>query len=245
MNKSRIALSLGLTLALAAPIAPASAQGLFEALFGGLRQAARTIPTEVSSYSDPFSGMRRGIDPSEQRSESGPSSGFCVRTCDGHYFPVHAQAGVSAAQMCHSFCPASETKLYSGSKIDYAVSTDGSRYSDLPAAFAYRQKIVAGCTCNGRTAFGLAPVDVKTDPTLRQGDIVATRGGLTVFTGSKNKTANFTPIEDSQSMSKAYRDKLADMKIMPPNPNAPAVTPVSLVPQATRRDDNRRVQNDR
>ncbi len=55
---------------------------------------------------------------------------------------------------------------------------DGSRYSDLPNAFAYRQKMVGGCSCNGKTAFGLANIDVKTDPTLRQGDIVATAGGL-------------------------------------------------------------------
>ena len=89
----------------------------------------------------------------------GPSKAFCVRTCDGRYFPVRAHAGMSAAESCHSFCPASETRLYSGSNIDYATATDGSRYADMPNAFAYRKALVTGCTCNGRNAFGLAHID--------------------------------------------------------------------------------------
>ena len=40
-------------------------------------------------------------------------------------------------------------------------------------AFVYRQKIVPGCTCNGRDTFGLAPISIANDPTLRQGDIVS------------------------------------------------------------------------
>ena len=51
---------------------------------------------------------------------------------------------------------------------------NGARYADLDNAFVYRQKIVEDCTCNGKDSFGLAQIDVAADPTLRQGDIVAT-----------------------------------------------------------------------
>ena len=44
-----------LTLCLAAPVQPAAAQGLFEALFGGFqRRAPRAMPPQASSYADPF-----------------------------------------------------------------------------------------------------------------------------------------------------------------------------------------------
>ncbi|MGI8527769.1 MAG: DUF2865 domain-containing protein [Pseudolabrys sp.] len=220
---------------------PASAGGLFEMLFGGFRQAARTVPAEItSSFADPFAGMRESSAP---RGGAAPASGYCVRTCDGHYFPVHAQVGVSAAQMCSSFCPASETKVYSGGGIDNAVARDGGRYRDLPNAFVYRQKLVAGCTCNGKSAFGLAPVDVNSDPTLRQGDIVATANGLGAYTGGKNQTAEFTPISNYRSLPKSYRDKLAETKVAPVNPNMPVANPVSL--RGSKIGDARRASNER
>ena len=91
-------------------------------------------------------------------------------------------------------------------------------------------------------AFGLARVDVNTDPTLRPGDVVATKSGLVAFTGMKNKVADFTPLDSYRGLSKSYRDKLAETKIMPPNPGAPNVTPVTLGGHRPRADDNRRAQ---
>ena len=232
---------LGLGLLTLAPLAPASAQGIFELIFGGFRhadQAPAGLPTNLRAFADPFAGMRNAP---PQRAEAGPATGYCVRTCDGHYFPVQAHAGVSAAQACHSFCPASETRLYSGGGIERAIASDGSRYADLDTAFLYRQQLVAGCTCNGRDPFGLAHVDVNSDPTLRPGDVVATKTGLVAFTGMKNKVADFTPIDGYRGLAKSARDKLSDVKIMPPNPGAPNVTPVALSGRA-RGDDNRSAQ---
>jgi hypothetical protein len=51
---------------------------------------------------------------------------------------------------------------------------------------------------------------------------------MVVFTGRKDKTANFTPVESYAYFSKSYRDQLAAMQIMPPNPGAPPATPVTL-----------------
>jgi hypothetical protein len=215
--------------ALAVPM-PASAQGIFELFFGGLR---RTFEPQrpVSAYAEPNTeyGAPRMRPSQERRAEAAPHSAQCVRTCDGFHFPVHAQGHVGAAEMCHAFCPGSETKLYSGGNIDYAAAPDGSRYKDLGTAFLYRQHLVAGCTCNGHDAFGLAHIDVNTDPTLRPGDVVATKQGLMAFAGkTKDNVADFTPVGSDPGLSKSYRDKLSELKIMPPNAGARQQTPVAL-----------------
>jgi hypothetical protein len=125
---------------------------------------------------------------------------------------VQAHPGMSAADACHSFCPSSETRVYSGSDIDYATSGDGSRYADLPNAYRYRKQLVTGCTCDGRSAFGLAKVDVANDPTLRPGDVVATRNGLVTVDGTHNKAAGFTPIETSR-LPKNEREALSQVRV--------------------------------
>jgi hypothetical protein len=224
-----------------ASLGPASAQGIFERIFGGLHHAVEApagLPANIQAFADPFAGMRTA--PS-QRAEANPASGYCVRTSDGFYFPVQAHAGVSAADACRTFCPASQTRLYSGGGIDHAVASNGSRYTDLDTAFLYRKQLVAGSTCNGRDAFGLARVDVNSDPTLRPGDVVATKTGLVAFTGMKNKVADFTPVDSYRNLSKGARDKLSEIKIMPPNPGAPNVTPVTFGARV-RADDNRSAQ---
>jgi hypothetical protein len=210
---------------------PASA-GIFERIFGGLRQAVEApahAPEVISSFADPLASPRNSSSNSQpqRRADIGPAKAFCVRTCDGHFFPVQARAGLSAAEACHSFCPGSQTKLYSGSNIDYAVASDGSRYGDLANAFVYRKQLVAGCTCNGRSPFGLARMEVNSDPTLRRGDVVATKEGMVTFTGTKNNVADFTPVGADRNLPKSTRDKLSDVKIMPPTP-ASGFTPVML-----------------
>jgi hypothetical protein len=216
---------------------PASAQGLFELLFGGLLQRA---PAEVQSYAEP-NDFFRAPDRSRERAEGGPASAYCVRLSDGFYFPVQANAGISAAQACHAFCPATRTRLYSGSGIDRAVASDGSHYADLDTAFLYRKQLVAGSTCNGRDRFGLAHVQVDSDPTLRPGDIVATRSGLVAVTAVKNRVADFAPLGSDRAVPQSTREKLAGVKIMPTSRNASSATAMALS-ESTRSDDNRRAQ---
>jgi hypothetical protein len=206
-----LACVLGLT------AAPAQA-GFFERLFGGFTRHLRPpVDNRNLPEMSPIPGDRvspqGGEDGSYRpRSENGPHMAFCVRTCDGHYFPVHAHAGFSAAQMCQSFCPASETKLYSGGGIDHASASDGSHYADLPQAFAYRKKLVEGCTCNGRDAFGLARIDSTTDPTLQRGDVVATSKGMMAVSGKDERGPQFTPVDGYRGFSEGYRQTLADME---------------------------------
>lgn len=109
-----------------------------------------------------------------------PSASYCVRTCDGRYFPAPSGDSQSAAQGCKSLCPASEMKVYSGSSIGNATSKDGRPYSALANAFRYRKELVAACTCNGKDVVGLASVKPSEDKTLRRGDIVVQESGLEV-----------------------------------------------------------------
>jgi hypothetical protein len=125
---------------------------------------------------------------------------YCVRTCDGRYFPIASSDTQSREASCQSFCPASETRVVYGSNIDDAATERGKPYSDLPNAFRYRKEMVAGCTCNGKDQIGLAPVKIENDPTLRKGDIVAANGGMMVAGRSADKrgaSLNFSPVSKS------------------------------------------------
>jgi Protein of unknown function (DUF2865) len=163
----------------------------------------------VTSDADPNAPPRS---PEPTRSEGGIA--YCVRLCDGRYFPIQRHSGVSSAQTCSSFCPASATKIYNGNGIDHAVAPDGQRYSELGTAFAYRQKIIPDCTCNGRDAFGLVSPPVDDDPTLRPGDIVATNAGLMAYNGGPNGST-FTPISNYAGLSADLRRQLTETKIEP------------------------------
>jgi len=87
--------------------APASAQGIFDRIFGGLLHSAHAPPqppqppTNIQAFVDPYTSLARAIEPPlPLRAETGPARAFCVRTCDGHYFPVQAHAGLSARLVC-------------------------------------------------------------------------------------------------------------------------------------------------
>jgi hypothetical protein len=139
-------------------------------------------------------------EPVRPRVSYGGGQAYCVRTCDGRYFPISAGDGQSRAASCNSFCPASDTKIVYGSSIDHAATENGKAYSDLPNAFRYRTEIVAGCTCNGKDQIGLAPVKIEDDPTLRKGDIVAGANGLVVaarVADRRGASVNFSPASAS------------------------------------------------
>jgi hypothetical protein len=221
---SRPLIALGACLALAPQAV--SAQGFFDFLFNGgqpqKQQSRRGAPQQQQSdfFSDPFGlNTPEAPPPPQQRSASSGGSGpaFCVRTCDGRYFPL-TRGGASPAQMCQAFCPASQTKVFFGSSIDYASSSAGERYADMPNAFAYRKALKADCTCNGRDPAGLAPIDLSLDTSLRPGDVVATTSGLVAFNGIRtgnNQTADFTPVSSYPGLTSDVRARLGEMKVAP------------------------------
>jgi hypothetical protein len=184
----------GMLMAASVLISPArSEEGFFDFLFGGSR---RWEPPSHSYEHPPAPAPLPGrIAPAplgrESISEGGGTTGhgvaFCVRLCDGHHFPMENMVKGTPGETCRAICPYSKTKVYFGAEIGGAVAQDGQRYADLDTAFMYRKQLVDKCTCNGRDAMGLAPLDVRNDPTLRPGEMVATKDGIATFTGRSDR----------------------------------------------------------
>jgi hypothetical protein len=231
-----------LAAAIASPLvvapAPVSAEGLFDFFFGGMQQRQREVP-QANSYADPFTGQQNPaasqyVPPTRTAGGSGP--GFCVRSCDGKYFPL-MRGLASPAQMCQSFCPASATKVYFGSSIEGAAAQTGERYADSENAFAYRKALRADCTCNGREPVGLAPIDLALDNSLKAGDVVATADGLVAYTGIRlgyDQTAEFTPVASYPGLTAQVRARLGEMKVAPVRAETVAADtpPAEIVRQA-------------
>jgi hypothetical protein len=205
-----------LTCAVAVTPRVASAEGLFDFFFGGAQKQQQQSPAQASFFADPFGLNQQPAAPPRQASGgSGPA--FCVRSCDGRYFPL-ARASASPVQICQAFCPASATKVFFGSSIDGASSSTGERYADSENAFAYRKAMRADCTCNGRDPAGLAPVDLTLDTSLRPGDVIATTTGLVAYSGVRvgaSQTAEFTPVASYPGLTPDVRARLGEMKVAP------------------------------
>jgi hypothetical protein len=182
-------------------VAPAAqAEDFFSALFGGFGRPhapPRSIPLQFPNDGD----VNASAAQTEGRLRYAGGQAYCVRTCDGRYFPIQASGNETRAASCNSFCPASETKVVYGSNIDSATTDTGKPYSELPNAFRYRNEIVAGCTCTGKNETGLAPVKIQDDTTLRSGDIVAGANGLEIARRGDRRgaAADFTPVPQRQS----------------------------------------------
>jgi hypothetical protein len=246
------------TLLIAGPLAfipsPTSAEGLFDFFLGGLSklQAHLAVPPQASSLADPFGNNQQtpALPPQPMMAGSGPA--YCVRSCDGKYFLL-MRAAASPIQICQAFCPASSTKVFFGASIDTAYSASGERYADSANAFAYRKALRADCTCNGRNPAGLAPIDVTLDPSLREGDVVATSDGLVAYSGVRvgnDQTAEFTPVASYPGLTADLRARLGELKVAPVRadiiagdaapvaPATPVLPAIPVSPKAKRADLN-------
>lgn len=88
---------------------------------------------------------------------------WCVRSCDGYYFPVSfsttRQYFAADQEACQRMCPGTEVELFhhaaNGQGREDMISISGTPYASLPSAFSYRTSLDQSCTC-GRS--GGAPV---------------------------------------------------------------------------------------
>jgi hypothetical protein len=216
----------------------ASAEGLFDMFFGGIgKQQRQAPPPQANFFADPSQQSQPAAPASRPVAYGGSGPAFCVRSCDGKYFPL-TRGNASPVQMCQAFCPASTTKVFYGSNIDSATSANGERYADSENAFAYRKALRADCTCNGRDAAGLAPVDLTLDASLRAGDVIATTDGLVAYSGIKvgnNNSPEFIPVATYPGLTAEVRARLGNMKVAPvaadaisdDPPNSDLATPVA------------------
>ena len=197
----RLAGASAFAAAFALALPDAARAGILDFLFGGFQQQPAQPP--ASSYVEPpgpgpGSAARRAPDGTrEEGGGGGRYAAYCVRLCDGHHFPLEHLANATPVETCRAMCPASKTKVFFGSGIDHAAARDGQRYADLDSAYLYRDHLIANCTCNGRNAFGLAPFEATSDPTLRAGDIVVTRNGPLAYSGRSGQGAAFTPVDEA------------------------------------------------
>lgn len=83
----------------------------------------------------------------------------CVRRCDGYYFPVSFSTTKGRieedAQACSNLCPGTQMDMYfhktQGESPEEMISlADGTPYSNMPNAFAYRENYDPDCSCNYR-----------------------------------------------------------------------------------------------
>ena len=191
-SRPHILIALVLATSASLPLA-ARAEDFFSNLF---RAFGARPPAPPQFFGTPFGRDEGAVEAPRRAGHSGQA--WCVRSCDGRYFPITGPDDKSRTASCNSFCPASPTSLVYGSEIDDAVTEEGKSYSELPNAFRYRSELVAGCTCNGKTPAGLASIPLDNDPTLRKGDLVAGKQGLEVVTRDPSRgTANFTPLPPS------------------------------------------------
>jgi hypothetical protein len=149
-------------LAVAAVVGPvalapeiSSAENLLDFLFGGGQKQPSLFGSVFNNNAQPAPPVAAGTGPA-----------FCVRSCDGKYFPL-MRGAASPTQLCQAFCPASPTRIFFGSNIDNA--------------YAYRKALRADCTCNGHNPAGLASVDLAIDGSLRSGDVLATADGQVAY----------------------------------------------------------------
>jgi len=208
------------TLSAAPP--PAHAEGgLLGAIFNAIGRAIAPPAPRSSPAEDPSDSLMNPADLNNGRvhsAEGGPQVSFCVRTCDGRYFPIAKTGEASPAKTCQAMCPTAQTEIFAGSNIENAVSPRGARYTSLANAYVYRDRLVDGCTCNGRSPAGTANIDYLNDATLRAGDIVMTETGPVVFRGTPgtaHKLSDFVPVQDSKRLSSATREKVSGLKVMP------------------------------
>ena len=205
-----------------------SAEGLLDFFFG----AGQKQQHQASFFANLFNVNPQPPPARPVLSSSGPA--FCVRSCDGKYFPL-MRGVASPAQICQAFCPASPTKVFFGSGIDSAYAASGERYADSENAFAYRKALRADCTCNGHGPAGLAPVDLALDSSLRPGDMLATTDGLVAYSGMRvgnEQTPEFKPAPSYPSLTPEVRARLGDTKVAPARADAAANN--ALAPEVSR-----------
>ncbi|WP_439575650.1 DUF2865 domain-containing protein [Phreatobacter sp.] len=225
--------------------APPSARGFsFPGLpfFGSRREVPEITVNPRTGAIDPVTGQPLATPRTTLTTPGGQA--YCVRTCDGFYFPVGrpmARAGRVAQQdICQRQCPGAEVALYSAggnASIEQAVGPRGQTYAALSTAFRFRERVDAACTCAGASTNGLARVPITHDPTLRAGDVVVTEAGVRVFAGGARfpyRQADFVAARSYGRLPADIRQRVAAIEAGIQARDQGLSAPVSRLGPATR-----------
>lgn len=232
---------VGLAFCLGLTPSPGEAEGLLEFLFGPEQAAPAPAPRPRQSAPMRRARVQAELHFARPPREGGGGSGvgfssdpavggFCVRACDGYYFPLIKSTRATRQQSCEMACPSAQMEVFDGPSIEAARNRRGQRYSALPRAFAFRDKAAGGCACNDpQTSQGDSERSARTDPTLQSGDVVVETEGAFVYRGSA-----LVPLGNAAFLSPALRDRLRAMLRQ-----RPALQPAPAAPAATGIDEDR------
>jgi hypothetical protein len=123
---------------------------------------------------------------------------FCVRACDGYYFPLPTGMGQGTeTELCSTACPGTQVEVFRSRSggIDKAVSGRGSSYSETARAFAYRKASIPACGCRKPASYAEWAARLLVDPTLRAGDLIVNETGASVVASTARPG---TPLKTSQ-----------------------------------------------
>jgi hypothetical protein len=109
---------------------------------------------------------------------------YCVRLCDGSYYPVASAGNATPVQMCSAMCPAAKTGIFRGGEIDTAM---GLTPVDVMADPTLQPGDIVA-TADGLKVFQGAA-------------------------GEAHRTAEFTPIAKSAWVSRDVRSRLSKVKV--------------------------------
>lgn len=147
---------------------------------------------------------------------------ICVRLCDGYAFPIGDLDRVRDLALhdlaCNASCPGAPTKVFTlepgAEDFENARAEDGTRYADLPVAYAYRNAIDGACSCQGPNRRVADRLDIRKDMTLRRGDIVVTQDGPIVYQGrdgDPRDLSDFAAFDDA-NLPRSLRE-MADARL--------------------------------
>lgn len=266
MRSVRVATRLGViaAVALAAP-AHSRAQDFFEELFGGFapqphrsegaathrserwRPTARpSAPRRHITDRSPKHAARPNFDRNrnagaDSEAVAGPSSGggYCVRMCDGYFFPLIKSELATKLESCEYACPSAKVDIYQGATIETARNFKGQSYASIPTAFKFREMTTSGCSCNmPEQSQAVFLHMLRSDPTLRKGDIAFEEDGVYVYDGSRlNHAGNLS------RLPRGLREKLKALlpvSRLPLHSGTPAASPSGSIAGIARQEQQSR-----
>jgi Protein of unknown function (DUF2865) len=194
--------------------------GFFPSQGGPASQSAEPLRPRSATVPQRRSADKRAAARNADSGFRGGQITYCVRTCDGFFFPLSASTGSTRGDetACNRLCPTAETKVYVGqvgATIEDARARDnGRRYAAMPNALSYRTSYLPSCSCNAGGLGLTNAASIANDSTLKVGDIVMTQNGMRVFIGGQApyKDANFTSIDRSRTVAGGSRDTLRSME---------------------------------
>lgn len=138
---------------------PGKPRYLFDWLAGRPSEPQEEEPTRLRVTKPNRSNADAGRQAGASSGGGGRYRTLCVRTCDGYYFPMSGSSSQGDfgrdQQNCEAMCPGAEIQLFyhnaTEEESDEMVSsTTGKPYTELPAAYSYRQSAEQrpGCACN-------------------------------------------------------------------------------------------------